>query len=95
MSDDTQAHTQQQDAPEVPETQEVQVQTPNLIKISDAQNRKARWYVVHTYSGHENKVAETLKQRAETLNLLDKILGVLIPYSRENSNQKRSEKNCQ
>ena len=79
MSDDTQAHTQQQDAPEVPETQEVQVQTPNLIKISDAQNRKARWYVVHTYSGHENKVAETLKQRAETLNLLDKILGVLIP----------------
>lgn len=66
-------------APEVPETQEVQVNTPNLITISDAQNRKARWYVVHTYSGHENKVAETLKQRTETLNLLDKILAVLIP----------------
>lgn len=75
MTDDTNT----QPIPEVPETQEVQVQTPNLIKISDAQNRKARWYVVHTYSGHENKVAETLKQRAETLNLLDKILGVLIP----------------
>ncbi len=64
---------------EVPEVQEVQVQTPNLVKISDAENKKARWYVVHTYSGHENKVAEALKQRAETLDLTDKIIAVLIP----------------
>jgi transcription termination/antitermination protein NusG len=62
-----------------PEVQEVKVQTPNLIKVSDAENRKARWYVVHAYSGHENKVAEALKQRAETLNLTDKILQILIP----------------
>lgn len=62
-----------------PEVQEVQVSSPNLVKVSDATNKKARWYVVHTYSGHENKVAETLKQRAETLNLTDKILEILIP----------------
>lgn len=62
-----------------PEVQEVKVESPNLFPISDAQNKKARWYVVHTYSGHENKVAETLKQRAETLNLTDKIIAVLIP----------------
>lgn len=62
-----------------PEVQEVKVQTPNLIEVSDAENRKARWYVVHAYSGHENKVAEALKQRAETLNLTDKILSILIP----------------
>lgn len=62
-----------------PEVQEVQVQTPNMVIISDAENKKARWYVVHTYSGHENKVAETLKQRTQTLNLSDKILAVLIP----------------
>lgn len=62
-----------------PEIQEVQVATPNLVVISETENRKARWYVVHTYSGHENKVAETLKQRAQTLNLTDKILSVLIP----------------
>lgn len=65
--------------PEVPEVQEVQVDSPNIVKISDAVNKKARWYVVHAYSGHEKKVAETLKQRAETLNLTDKILNVLIP----------------
>lgn len=68
-----------QQAPEVPEVQEVSVKTPNLVIISEYDNKKARWYVVHTYSGHENKVAETLKQRAETLDLTDKIISVLIP----------------
>ena len=62
-----------------PEVQEVKVQTPNLIVVSEAENRKARWYVVHAYSGHENKVAEALKQRVETLNLTGKILSILIP----------------
>lgn len=64
---------------QVPEIQEVQVKTPNLVIISQTENKKARWYVVHTYSGHENKVAEALKQRAETLDLTDKIIAVLIP----------------
>jgi transcriptional antiterminator NusG len=62
-----------------PEVQEVKVSTPNLVIISEVENKKSRWYVVHTYSGHENKVAETLKQRTETLNLTDKILSILIP----------------
>ena len=42
-------------------------------------NPNARWYVVHTYSGHENKVAATLKQRIESEHLQEKILGVLVP----------------
>lgn len=42
-------------------------------------NPNARWYVVHTYSGHENKVATTLKQKVETERLEDKILDVLVP----------------
>lgn len=71
----------EQVAPEVPEVQEVKVQTPNVITVSETENKKARWYVVHTYSGHENKVAETLKQRAETLNLTEKIISILIPTS--------------
>lgn len=73
MTDITQA------TPEVPEIQEVKVKTPNIVVISTAENKKARWYVVHTYSGHENKVAEALKQRAETLDLTDTIISVLIP----------------
>jgi transcription termination/antitermination protein NusG len=67
------------DAPEVPETQEVQVDSTDVIIISDEENKKARWFVVHTYSGHENKVAETLKQRVQTLHLTNEILACLIP----------------
>jgi transcription termination/antitermination protein NusG len=85
MTDNTQA------TPEVPEVQEVKVETPNLVKISETENKKARWYVVHTYSGHENKVAETLKQRAETLDLTDKIIAVLIP-TQEKIQIKRGQK---
>lgn len=40
---------------------------------------KARWYVVHTYSGHEARVAETLRQRIATLGQTDKVFELLIP----------------
>jgi len=39
----------------------------------------ARWYVVHTYSGHENKVATNLKQRIDTMKLADKIFDIILP----------------
>lgn len=38
-----------------------------------------RWYVVHTYAGHENKVATTLKQKIKASKLEDKILDVIVP----------------
>jgi len=38
-----------------------------------------RWYVVHTYSGHENKVAANLKQRIETQKLTHKIFDIVVP----------------
>lgn len=40
---------------------------------------RARWYIVHTYSGHENKVAKTLMQRVESMGFKDRILEVLVP----------------
>ncbi|MDO8618907.1 MAG: transcription termination/antitermination protein NusG [Candidatus Daviesbacteria bacterium] len=43
------------------------------------ENPNAKWYVVHTYSGHENKVAATLRQRIESEHLQDKILDILVP----------------
>ncbi len=39
----------------------------------------AKWYVVHTYSGHENKVAANLKQRIDTMKLADKIFEIIVP----------------
>ena len=38
-----------------------------------------QWYIVHTYSGFEKKVAESLKQRVQAYGLQDQIGDVLIP----------------
>lgn len=37
------------------------------------------WYVVHTYSGYENKVKTNLEKRVETMGMQDKIFRVLVP----------------
>ena len=37
------------------------------------------WYVVNTYSGHENKVKEKLLMRASTMGLEDYIFRVVVP----------------
>jgi transcriptional antiterminator NusG len=38
-----------------------------------------KWYIIHTYSGFENKVSESLKTRADAFGFADKIGQVLIP----------------
>jgi transcription termination/antitermination protein NusG len=38
-----------------------------------------QWYAIHTYSGYEEKVAESIRQRAESLDMKDKIYQVLVP----------------
>lgn len=52
---------------------------PEEPETGKPDNPNARWYVVHTYSGHEQKVAITLKQRVSSLGLSDKILDILVP----------------
>ena len=38
-----------------------------------------RWYVIHTYSGYENKVKADLDHRIETYGLEDKVVDIQIP----------------
>ena len=38
-----------------------------------------QWYAIHTYSGYEEKVAESIRQRAASLDMADKIFQVLVP----------------
>ena len=42
----------------------------------------ARWYVIHTYSGYENKVAGNIEKIVENRKMQDKILGVNIPLEK-------------
>ena len=41
------------------------------------------WYVVHCYSGHENKVKHNLEQRIESMGMKDKIFEVIVPTEEE------------
>lgn len=41
------------------------------------------WYAVHTYSGYEEAVARNLKQRAESLEMQDKIFNVIVPKEKK------------
>lgn len=67
-------------------------QSPTAIKYSGKENPNALWYVVHTYSGHERKVAITLGERVHVMELSDLINEVLIPTQKKiviSSNKKR------
>ncbi len=41
------------------------------------------WYVIHTYSGYENKVKANLEKRVESMNMEDKIFKVEVPMEEE------------
>lgn len=58
------------------QTQETKIE--ETVKLADPKNG-ARWYIVHTYSGHEDKVARSLKQRVETMGFTEKIFDIVVP----------------
>ncbi|NLJ73410.1 MAG: transcription termination/antitermination protein NusG [Firmicutes bacterium] len=47
--------------------------------MSDKVNSNRFWYVVHTYSGYENKVKANLERRVESMGMEDKIFRVIVP----------------
>ncbi|MEK7160113.1 MAG: transcription termination/antitermination protein NusG, partial [Patescibacteria group bacterium] len=40
---------------------------------------QGKWYIVHTYSGHENKVAKSLRQRIESMGFENRIFDIIVP----------------
>ncbi len=54
-----------------------------VVVINPVATEYARWFVVHTYSGHENKVAVTLKQRVEAAGMTDRVFKVFIPHQQK------------
>src|SRR5258708_37816896 len=48
-----------------------------------ATQEDAQWYVIHAYSGHEEKVKKNLEKRIESMDMHDKILQVLVPMEDE------------
>lgn len=47
------------------------------------ENIEKKWFVIHTYSGYENKVKANLEKRVESMNMGDKIFRILVPMEDE------------
>jgi transcription termination/antitermination protein NusG len=57
--------------------------SPLEEKLSDDEEDLSDWFVVHCYSGYENKVRHNLEQRIETMGMKDMIFDVIIPTQEE------------
>ena len=55
--------------------------TKKLLTLKQTGERN--WYVIHTYSGYEEQVADSLKQRIESLSMQDKIFDVIVPKEKQ------------
>lgn len=58
-------------------------QIPSDLPSVEVMVEGPAWYVIHCYSGYENKVRHNLEQRIETMGMKDKIFDVLIPMQEE------------
>ena len=57
---------------------------PSLAPSTGQQeNLGRRWYVIHTYSGYENKVKRALERRIESMDMRDKIYRIVVPTMEE------------
>jgi len=52
---------------------------PGHIIINKTEDPNAKWYVVHTMSGHEARVSETLRQRVETMGFEKNVFELMVP----------------
>ena len=59
------------------------VLAPAAGKPVDEKDPNRRWYVIHTYSGYENKVKTNLEHRIHSMDMGDKIFQVLVPTEEE------------
>jgi transcription termination/antitermination protein NusG len=63
------------EAHEAPETAE----TPEAAEPAEPEGPPKKWYIIHTYSGFEQKVADSLQSRAEAFGFTGRIGRVMIP----------------
>ena len=74
----------QEDALETEDEHEESTETSEVVaeKVEEAADDRD-WFVIHCYSGYENKVRHNLEQRIETMGMKDKIFDVVVPTEEE------------
>ena len=68
---------------ETAEDQEEKENSLNQSAQSEETGDDRAWYVVHCYSGYENKVRHNLEQRIETMGMKNLIFDVVVPTEEE------------
>ncbi|MFA7308490.1 MAG: transcription termination/antitermination protein NusG [Patescibacteria group bacterium] len=72
------------EAGEIDEDDEDRKAYGGKILAEDKQRDTHRqWYVIHTYAGYEDQVADALKHRIDTLDMKDKIFDVVVPKEKQ------------
>jgi transcriptional antiterminator NusG len=61
------------------EKAQAQAEEQAEAEAKEAKKSQKRWYIVHTYSGYENKVKVNLEKRIEYMNMGDKIFRIEVP----------------
>jgi len=51
--------------------------------MAEEKNEEKKWYVIHTYSGYENKVKANLEHRVNSMGMEDKIFRVMVPVEEQ------------
>ncbi len=69
--------------PEKEKTSETTEEVKPLHLKTFRQSGERNWYVIHTYSGYEEQVADNLKQRIESFTMEDKIFDVIVPKEKQ------------
>ncbi|HRJ41856.1 MAG: transcription termination/antitermination factor NusG [Caldilineaceae bacterium] len=62
---------------------DVDFQDEEATKTGEESGPKSEWFVIHSYSGMENKVKKNLEHRAESMGMTDRILQVVVPTETE------------
>ena len=58
-------------------------EAPRVGDFGEDERTRKQWYVIHTYSGYENKVKANLEHRIESMGVEDQIFQVLVPMEEE------------
>ncbi len=64
-------------------SQDEEIDEENVIVINKNVSESANWYIIHTYSGHESKVALSLKERVEAAGHSDKVFKIFLPHQQK------------
>lgn len=64
---------------DVPEEAQEAASQPAVEQTQTPEDDNKEWYIIHTYSGFENKVKQSLRQRADAYGMGEKIGEILVP----------------